>query len=38
MYWIGLGVIGLTALYLFLPRRAPRKHALSEAEGVAHAG
>ena len=37
MYWIGIGVIGLTALYLFKPRRAPQKHALSEAEGVAHA-
>jgi NADH-quinone oxidoreductase subunit H len=37
MYWIGLGAIGLTAFYLFRPRRAPQKQALTEAEGVAHA-
>jgi hypothetical protein len=23
MYWIGAGLIGLTAFYLFKPRRAP---------------
>lgn len=38
MYWIGVGTIGLAALYLLRPKRAAvKKRALSEAEGVAHA-
>jgi len=39
MYWIGLGTIALAAAYLFKPKRAAAKRALSEAEGqkVAHA-
>jgi NADH-quinone oxidoreductase subunit H len=38
LYWIGLGAIGAAALFLFKPKRAPRKHAPSDVEGVAHAG
>ena len=38
LYWIGLGSIGAAALFLFKPKRAPRKHAPSDVEGVAHAG
>jgi len=39
MYWIGIGTIGLAAMYLFRPKRTPAKRALGEAEGrkVAHA-
>ena len=39
MYWIGIGSIGLAAMYLFKPKRAaaPSKHAPSDVEGVAHA-
>ena len=39
MYWIGIGTIGLTAMYLFRPKRTPARRPLGESEGqkVAHA-
>jgi NADH-quinone oxidoreductase subunit H len=39
LYWIGIGAIGLAAMYLFRPKPTPAKRALSsDGQKVAHAG